>query len=611
MITARKIELLAPAKNAEFGMEAILHGADAVYIGAPKFGARASAGNSLEEITRLVNFAHQYHARVYVALNTILNDHELQEAEKLINELYAAGADAIIIQDLGVTQLNLPPIPLHASTQMDNRTMEKAIFLEKTGFSQIVLARELTIEEITKIASVVSTPLEVFIHGALCVSFSGQCYLSSALNGRSANRGNCSQPCRLPYNLVDSNGTEIVSEKHLLSMKDLSQADNLEELLDAGVSSLKIEGRLKDLSYVKNVVAFYRQKLDKILAGKPELTRASSGKSAYSFIPDLQKSFNRDFTDYFLHSRKGKVWSIDSPKSIGEFAGTVLEVTTRYIRLQTKVKLNNGDGLCFLNHKKELDGIHVNRVEGDLIFPLRIPEIKKGTRIYRNNDHEFEKILSKKTAERRISAQIRLSETNNGFELKMEDEDGFSTSIDYDVTKEMAQKDQTENIKNNLRKTGETIFSVESVDIQFSENLFIPASSLSQWRREITEKLLHIRLENYPREKVTHTPTSHAFPTKEITYLGNVANSKARSFYVQHQSSVMQPAFELEKQNDVPLMFTRHCVKHSMGWCPKDHQEKSPYKEPFFLLHENTKLRLEFDCKQCQMKVYKDEDASK
>jgi putative protease len=291
--------------------------------------------------------------------------------------------------------------------------------------------------------------------------------------------------------------------------------------------------------------------------------------------------------------------------------GTVSEVTTRYIRLQTKVKLNNGDGLCFLNHKKELDGIHVNRVEGDLIFPLRIPEIKKGTRIYRNNDHEFEKILSKKTAERKISAQIRLSETNNGFELKMEDEDGFWTSIDYDVTKEIAQKDQTENIKNNLKKTGETIFSVESVDIRFSENLFIPASLLSQWRREITEKLLRIRLENYPREEVTHKLTSHPFPAKEITYLGNVANSKARSFYVQHQSSVIQPAFELEKQNNVPLMFTRHCVKHSMGWCPKDHQEKSPYKEPFFLIHENTKLRLEFDCKQCQMKVYKDEDASK
>jgi len=605
LITARKIELLAPAKNAEFGREAILHGADAVYIGAPKFSARASAGNSLEDIESLAKFAHQYHARVYVALNTILGDEELLETERLIHELYEIGIDALIIQDLGIMQLNLPPIPLHASTQMDNRTVEKAIFLEKAGFSQIVLARELTIEEITNIASAVSTPLEVFIHGALCVSFSGQCYLSSALNGRSANRGTCSQPCRLPYNLVDSDGTEIASGKHLLSMKDLNQSNNLEELLDAGVSSLKIEGRLKDLSYVKNVVAFYRQQLDKILAQRPELIRSSSGKSAYSFTPDLQKSFNRDFTDYFLHNRKEKVWSIDSPKSIGEFIGTVSEVTTRYIRLQAKVKLNNGDGLCFLNHKKELDGIHVNRVEGDLIFPLRIPEIKKGTRIYRNNDHEFEKILSKKTAERKISAQIQLRETSIGFELKMEDEDGFCTSIDYSAKKETAQKDQTENIKNNLKKTGDTIFSVASVDIQFSENLFIPASSLSQWRREITEKLLLNRFENYPRQEVAHTPTTHAFPAKEITYLGNVSNNKAKSFYVQHQASVKQQAFELEKQDDVALMFTRHCIKHSMGWCPKDHQEKSPYKEPFFLLHDKTKLRLEFDCKQCQMKVYK------
>ncbi len=611
MITARKIELLAPAKNAEFGKEAILHGADAVYIGAPKFSARASAGNTLKDIESLTKFAHQYHARVYVALNTILSDEELLETEQLIHELYHIGIDALIIQDLGIMQLDLPPIALHASTQMDNRTVEKAIFLEKAGFSQIVLARELTIEEIANIASAVSTPLEVFIHGALCVSFSGQCYLSSALNGRSANRGTCSQPCRLPYNLVDSHGTEIVSGKHLLSMKDLNQSNNLEELLDAGVSSLKIEGRLKDLSYVKNVVAFYRQQLDKILAKRPEWIRSSSGKSAYSFTPDLQKSFNRDFTDYFLHNRKEKVWSVDSPKSIGEFVGTVSEVTTRYIRLQAKVKLNNGDGLCFLNHKKELDGIHVNRVEGDLIFPLRIPEIKKGTRIYRNNDHEFEKILSKKTAERKISAQIQLRETSIGFELKMEDEDGFCTSIDYIVSKEIAQKGQTENIKNNLKKTGDTIFSVTSVDIQFSENLFIPASSLSQWRRETTEKLLLNRLENYPREGVVHMPTTHAFPTKEITYLGNVSNNKARSFYVQHQSSVKQQAFELEKQDDVALMFTRHCIKHSMGWCPKDHQEKSPYKEPFFLLHEKTKLRLEFDCKQCQMKVYKDENLTR
>ncbi len=606
MITARKIELLAPAKNAEFGMEAILHGADAVYIGASKFSARASVGNSIDEIRQLVTFAHQFHARVYVALNTILTDSELSETQKLIHQLYEIGVDALIIQDMGILQLDLPPIPLHASTQMDNRTVDKCIFLEKAGFSQIVLARELTINEISDIAAVVTTPLEVFIHGALCVSYSGQCYLSSALNGRSANRGTCSQPCRLPYNLVDSQGTPIVSGKHLLSMKDLNQSENLEELMDAGASSLKIEGRMKDLSYVKNVVAYYRQRLDKIFTKRPEFIRASSGKSSFSFVPDLQKSFNRGFTNYFIHDRGEQVWSLDSPKSIGEFVGTVTEVTTKYLRLQSKVKLNNGDGLCFLNHKKELSGIHVNRVEGDVIYPLQVPEIKKGAKIYRNNDHDFEKTLSKRTAERKISADIQLIEIDKGFQLVMEDEDGFRANIEYHQSKEIAQKDQSENIKNNLSKTGQTIFQVKSVEIKFSENLFIPASTLSQWRRDITDELLRIRLENYPREVVKHQSTMHSFPTKEITYLGNVANEKAKSFYTQHQSIVKQQAFELENQTDVPLMFTKHCIKQSMGWCPKEKKGQSPYKEPFFLLHDRTKLKLEFDCKVCQMKVLKE-----
>lgn len=607
MITSRKIELLAPAKNAEIGIEAILHGADAVYIGAPKFGARVAAGNSIEDIERLTKFAHQFHARVYVALNTILYDDELSETEKIIVQLYEKGVDALIVQDMGILQLNLPPIPLHASTQMDNRTVEKAKFLEKAGFSQIVLARELSIETIRDIASAVKTPLEVFVHGALCVSFSGQCYLSNALNGRSANRGNCSQPCRLPYNLVDSNGAIVASNKHLLSMKDLNRSADLEELLDAGVTSLKIEGRLKELSYVKNVVAFYRQRLDEIFAQRPEFIRASSGKSTYTFAPSLQKSFNRDFTTYFLHGRGEKVWSFDSPKSIGEFVGTVSEVTTKFIRLNTKVKLNNADGLCFFNHKKELEGIHVNRVEGDLIYPFQLPEIKKGTKVYRNNDHEFESVLSKKSAERKIAVCVQLSETLNGFSLRMEDEDGFFVERQFQAKKEIAQKDQTLNIQTNIGKTGDTIFVVASVEIHFSQSWFIPASFLSQWRREVAGELLQIRLRNHPQPKVEHQATAHAFPSKEISYLGNIANEKAKSFYVQHQSDVMQKAFEIEPQSDVPLMFTCHCVKFAMGWCPINHKVKHLYKEPFFLTYQQTKLRLEFDCKQCQMKVYKEE----
>ncbi|MFT4071106.1 MAG: U32 family peptidase [Dysgonamonadaceae bacterium] len=606
MITARKIELLAPAKNADYGIEAILHGADAVYIGAPRFSARASAGNTVGDIARLSAFAHQYYAKVYVALNTILEDSDMKATEELIHELYCAGADALIIQDMGILQLNLPPIPLHASTQMDNRTVEKIVFLEKAGFSQIVLARELSVEEIARMASAVSTPLEAFIHGALCVSFSGQCYLSSALNGRSANRGTCSQPCRLPYNLVDSEGKTVTSGKHLLSMKDLNQSENLEELLEAGVSSLKIEGRLKDLSYVKNTVAYYRRKIDNILALHPEWIRASSGESRFAFTPDLKKTFNRGYTEYFLHKRDGKVGSPDSPKSIGEFAGVIREVTTRYLRIETKVKLHNGDGLCFLNHKNELEGIHVNRVEGDLIYPLQLPVIKKGTVVYRNNDHEFEKILSKKTAERKLSVRMELSERADGYLLKAEDEDGCLAELCFPMEKQQAQKDQTENIRNNLSKTGQTIFQVTNVDILFSEDLFIPASILSQWRREIIDKLLQERIDNYPREQKEHLKTSHAFPERNITYLGNVANSYAKTFYEQHQAKVVQPAFEISKQADVPLMFTRHCIKYSMGWCPKERNEKHPFSEPFFLEYENTRLRLLFDCKNCQMKVYKE-----
>lgn len=606
MITARKIELLAPAKNAEFGMEAILHGADAVYIGAPKFSARASAGNMLDDIRQLTRFAHQFNAKVYVALNTILSNEELSETETLIKQLYEVEADALIIQDMGILQLDLPPIPLHASTQMDNRSVEKAVFLEKAGFSQLVLARELNIDQIAQISSSVDIPLEVFIHGALCVSYSGQCYLSNALTGRSANRGTCSQPCRLPYDLKDSNGELISSNKHFLSMKDLNQSANLEEILDAGVSSLKIEGRLKDLSYVKNTVAYYRQKLDELFLKRPEFVRPSSGKSIYTFTPDLQKSFNRGFTDYFLHQRKDKVWSPDTPKSIGEFVGTVTEVTTKYIRIQTKLKLHNGDGLCFMNHKKQLDGIQVNRVEGDLIFPPQVPTIKKGTTIYRNNDHEFEKTLAKKSAERKISVHATLEESSEGFVIRMEDEDGYSAELSYDMVKQKALKDQSENLRNYLNKTGQTIFSVNSTEILFSENLFIPASSLAQWRREITDKLLQTRLENYPRQTVEHTQTNHPFPTREISYLGNVANDKAKEFYALHQSEVKQMAFETEKLENVPLMYTRHCIKHSMEWCPKDHRKESPYKEPFFLTRENVKLRIEFDCKKCEMKIHKE-----
>lgn len=609
MFKARKIELLAPAKNLECGIEAINHGADAVYIGAPKFSARAAAGNTFDDIKTLAEYAHLYNARIYVALNTILSDNELKEAERLIWQLYNdAKIDALIIQDMGITMLNLPPIALHASTQVDNRDLDKVKFLEDAGFKQIVLPRELTIDEIHDIAAQVNTPLEVFVHGALCVCYSGQCYLSQALSGRSANKGACAQYCRLPYTLTDSDGREIMTKKHFLSMKDLNLSENLEELLEAGVSSLKIEGRLKDVSYVKNVVAYYRLKLNGILNKHPEYIRASSGHSTYTFDPNLEKSFNRGFTKYFLHERTKNMWSLDSPKSVGEPIGKITEITTKYIKINSTKKLHNGDGLCYFNNRKELEGMNVNRVEGDLIFPADIPDVKKGTYIYRNYDHEFEKLLSKKSAERKVHTTIDINEIPFGFSLQITDEDDNYAILNFEQEKQPAQKDQSDNIRNNLSKTGTTIFNVDAVNINFTKSWFIPASVLSDWRRQLTDKLLQVRKIAYRQDIVSHKQTSHPFPLKEITYLGNVMNDKSKQFYVQHQSDVKQPAFEKQPQYNVPLMFTRHCIKQSLGWCPKEEQEKHPYKEPFFLVYNNTRLRLSFDCKNCEMKVFNDNE---
>lgn len=606
MLKVRRIELLAPAKNLECGIEAINHGADAVYIGAPKFSARAAAGNTLDDIKALAEHAHLYNAKVYVALNTILSDKELKDAEKLIWQLYSeAKIDALIIQDMGITMLNLPPIALHASTQMDNRGVEKVKFLEKAGFQQIVLPRELTIDEISEIASQVKTPLEVFVHGALCVCYSGQCYLSEALSGRSANKGACAQYCRLPYTLVDADGEEIMAKKHFLSMKDFNLSENLQDLLEAGVTSLKIEGRLKDVSYVKNVVAYYRKRLDEIFKKYPQYQKASSGSSTYTFEPNLGKSFNRGFTKYFLNGRDKDIWSLDSPKSVGEPIGKITDITTKFIKINTTHKINNGDGLCFFNNKKELEGIYVNRVEGELIYPSVLPNLRKGTFVYRNHDHEFEKLLSKKSAERKIEVTIDVNELPTGYSLQITDEDDNYAVLNFEYEKQIAQKDQTENIYNNLSKTGTTIFKVAQVNISWTDSWFVPASVLSEWRRLLTDKLISVRNIRYRQDIVIHKQTSHAFPVGNITYLGNVMNDQSRQFYVQHQSLVSQLAFERQAQIDVPLMFTRHCIKQSLGWCPKEKGGKHhPYKEPFYLIYNNTRLQLAFDCKICEMKIY-------
>ena len=605
MIKQRKIELLAPAKNLECGIAAIDHGADAVYIGAPKFGARAAAVNSLEDIAALVEYAHLYNARIYVTVNTILKDEELQETEKMIWALFRAGVDALIVQDMGITGLNLPPIPLHASTQMDNRTVEKVRFLADAGFRQVVLARELSLREISKIHEACpDVPLEIFVHGALCVSYSGQCYVSQACFGRSANRGECAQFCRLPFSLVDAEGRVIVKDKHLLSLKDLNQSDELEALLDAGASSFKIEGRLKDVSYVKNVTAAYRRKLDAIFARRKEYARASSGSCRYAFNPQLDKSFSRGFTHYYLHGRTKDVFSFDTPKSLGEEMGTMKEARGNYLTVAGLKSFNNGDGVCYIDEQGRLQGFRINRVEGNKLYPQEMPRIKPRTVLYRNFDQEFEKILARKSSERRIAVSVRLTDTPFGFALTLTDEDDNSVTLSLAREKEPARTPQEENLKTQLAKFGNTPFEAVRIDINFAGNWFLPASVLADFRRQAVEKLISARRINYRRELFVLKPTAHAFPQSTLTYLGNVMNAQAVSFYAGHGVASIAPAFERAPAEKAVLMFCKHCLRYSMGGCPVHQRERSPYREPYYLVSTDGKrFRLEFDCKNCQMKV--------
>lgn len=605
MIRQRAIELLAPAKNLECGIEAVNHGADAVYIGAPRFGARAAAGNSLEDIAELVKYAHLYRVRIYVTVNTILRDEELKETEAMIWDLYRVGVDALIVQDMGITRLNLPPIPLHASTQMDNRTPEKVRFLAQAGFRQVVLARELTLDEIKKIHEACpDTPLEVFVHGALCVSYSGQCYVSQACYGRSANRGECAQFCRLAFDMVDAEGKVIAKNKHLLSLKDMNQSNNLEALLDAGATSLKIEGRLKDVSYVKNVTAYYRQRLDAIFKRRKEYRRASSGQVTLSFTPQLDKSFSRGFTDYFVRGRNAEIFSFNTPKSLGEEMGTVKEIRGNYLTVAGVKPFSNGDGLCYLDEQGRLQGFRVNRVENNKLYPQEMPRIRPKTRLYRNFDQEFERVMQKKSAERKIRIAMELAENEFGFTLSVADEDDVRISLAFPRQKEPARSPQEENLKKQLGKLGNTPFDAERIDINLSDNWFIPSSEVAEMRRQVIDKLLEARTMNYPYERVLMKETAHAFPAKELTYLGNVMNREAFSFYRTHGIGRIAPAFEKEAPQQAVLMFCKHCLRYSMGWCPVHHKVRSTFKEPYYLVsRDGRKFQLQFDCKNCQMKV--------
>ena len=620
MMKQRKIELLAPAKNLECGIEAVNHGADAVYIGAPKFGARAAAVNSLEDIAALVAYAHLYNVRIYVTVNTILKEEELAETEKMIWELYRIGVDALIVQDMGITRLNLPPIPLHGSTQMDNRTPEKVRFLADAGFRQVVLARELSLQEIRRIHEACpETPLEVFVHGALCVSYSGQCYVSQACFGRSANRGECAQFCRLPFSLVDADGKTIVRDKHLLSLKDLNQSEVLEDLLDAGASSLKIEGRLKDVSYVKNVTAAYRSKLDAIFARRKEYVRASSGTCRFDFTPQLDKSFSRGFTHYFLQGRDREISSFDTPKSLGEEMGTMKEQRGNYLTVAGVKPFHNGDGVCFLDEQGRLQGFRINRVDGNKLYPAGdVPRIKPRIRLFRNFDQEFERILARKSAERKIGVGWELADTSSGFALTVADEDGNRITLSFPYPKELARTPQPENLRTQLGKLGNTPFEVmplggtdspsattaPAIAINLSQNWFIPASVIADWRRQAIDKLTAARRITYRRELHVWKPTRHRFPATSLTYLGNVMNTAARSFYQAHGVASVEPAYEKQAVPEAVLMFCKHCLRYSMGWCPTHQKGHSPYREPYYLVGTDGKrFRLTFDCKNCQMKV--------
>ncbi len=604
----RPIELLSPAKNLECGLAAVDHGADAVYIGAPRFGARAAAGNSPEDIARLVEYAHVYGVRIYVTVNTILKDEELAETERLIHDLYRIGVDALIVQDMGITRLHLPPIPLHASTQMDNRTPEKVRFLAEAGFRQVVLARELSLQEIRHIHEACpQTLLEVFVHGALCVSYSGQCYASQACFGRSANRGECAQFCRLPFSLVDADGKTMVRDKHLLSLKDLNQSDRLEQLLDAGASSLKIEGRLKDVAYVKNVTAAYRLRLDEILSRRPEYVRSSSGSSRYMFTPQLDKSFSRGFTHYFLQGRGEDIASFDTPKSLGEEMGMLKEQRGHSFTVAGVKSFHNGDGICYLDGQGRLQGFRVNRVEDNRIFPAgEVPRIPPRTRLYRNFDQEFEKLLARKSAERKIALRWALWETPQGFALSAEDKDGNRAARSFDYPKELARSPQDANLRAQLGKLGNTPFeAVGEMDIRLADNWFLPASVVTDWRRQVVDCLLQVRRIRYRREWQVWRPTAHAFPLSSLTYLGNVMNGEARRFYLEHGVATVAPAYEAQAVPEAVLMFCRHCLRYSMGWCPTFQKKRSPYREPYYLVSsDGRRFRLSFDCKNCQMKVY-------
>ncbi len=625
-----QLELLAPARDVDIGIEAVNHGADAVYIGGPSFGARASADNSVQDIARLVRHAHRFNSRIFVTLNTILRDEEFEPARQLAWQLYDAGVDALIIQDMGLLQIDLPPLQLHASTQTDIRTPEKARFLQDVGLSQIVLARELSLEKIAAIRAQTDCTLEFFVHGALCVAYSGQCYISHAHTGRSANRGECNQACRLPYQVIDDKGRFVAHDKHVLSMKDNNQSENLAALVDAGIRSFKIEGRYKDMGYVKNITAHYRRLLDDLIEERQSsaqpLARASSGSTTFTFTPNPSQNFNREFTDYFVQGRKDDIGAIDSPKNPGQPIGYVTQVGPNWVELETtdkELKLHNGDGLCYYDLQKELMGLAINRADSVnaakgrwRVFPndalAGLKDLRKGTEVNRNRDMDWLRVLDKKSSDRRIGLWAHLSDSKNGIALTLTDEDGHSATVKAPLNRTLAKdaEQALASLRDNLSKMGTTIFATPEVQIDLSQAWFVPTSLLNALRRDAVEALEAARLKAFtrlPRAPAVQPPV--AFPEETLTYLANVFNQHARDFYAQHGVKLVAPAFESnQEKGEVSLMITKHCVRFALSLCPKQAKgvtgvQGTVKAEPLQLVSGREKLTLRFDCKPCEMHV--------
>ncbi len=605
-----KIELLLPAKDLSTGKTAINHGADAVYIGASAFGARQAAGNSLPDLEALVHYAHLYGSKVHVTVNTLLYDNELEGARKLLWELYNIGVDAVLIQDLGLLKLDIPPIALHASTQCHNHSLERIQFLEKLGFTRAVLARETNLETIQQIHNQTNIELEAFVHGALCVCYSGQCYISRMMSGRSGNRGECAQICRTRFDLQDANGKTLIHNKHLLSLKDMCRIDYLEEMMNAGIVSFKVEGRLKNESYVKNVTAFYRQKLDDILNGHPENQRIGSGSTRFFFTPDLHKTFNREYTSYYIDGYRdpvGSMSSFDTPKAIGEPIGTLEQINGKYLfeaTANSQQPIANGDGLCFINADGELEGFLVNGVEGNRIIPQKPLSRFQKVKLYRNIDKNFEKILSGKTAERKIAVDILFEQITGGVRLTLTDEDGCKVSVAERI--EMAPAQQPEKMAETLRtalsKLGGTPFEARSINIPTC-TAFLRAGFINELKSKAVEQLIATRIAHFrPQDTPLHYSPTPLF--QKADYLRNITNEAHKAVHADFGATDIE--YGLDKTEDYAgkaVMTCKYCLRYELGWCHRRIDGSKAPNDPLFLVSGKRRFRLEFDCGKCEMKV--------